>query len=102
MATITIHAQYYENYSDTATPYWKPKGGQVFEIENIFGDMIIYCDDLKAVLTNLVAAQSNEHFKYEYREHDVDFIGKDLSITAEMLTKEIRNQFNKKQNYEFS
>ena len=100
MATITIHAQYYENYSDSATPYWKPKGGQVFEIENILGDMIMYCGDLKEVLTNLVAAQSNEHSKYEYLEHDVDFIGKDLSITAEMLTKEIRNQFNKKQNYE--
>ena len=29
MATITIHAQYYENYSDTATPHWKPKGGGI-------------------------------------------------------------------------
>ena len=102
MATITIHAQYYENYSDTATPYWKPKGGQVFEIENILGDMIMYADDLKEVLKNLVAAKSNEHYKYEYREHEVDFIGKDLSITAEMLTTEIRNQFNKEENYELS
>ena len=50
MATITIHTQYYENYSDTATPHWKPKGCQIFEIENILGDMIMYCGDLKEVL----------------------------------------------------
>ena len=93
MATITIHTQYYENYSDTKTPYWKPKGGQVFEIENVNGDTLMYCDNLKDHLTNLVAAQSNEHVKFEYREHEVDFIGKDMSITADMLTKEIQTQF---------
>ena len=65
MATITIHTQYYENYSDTKTPYWKPKGGQVFEIENVNGDTLMYCDNLKDHLTNLVAAQSNEHVKFE-------------------------------------
>jgi DNA-binding ferritin-like protein len=27
-----ITAQYYENYSDTETPHWKPKGGQVFNL----------------------------------------------------------------------
>jgi len=102
MATITIYTQYYENYSDTATPYWKPKGGQVFEIENIESDLIMYADDLKEVLTNLVATKSNEHVKYEYREHDVDFIGKDLSITTDMLVGEIRNQFNKEGRYELS
>tara|TARA_S200002703_G_scaffold158117_1_gene167672 strand:- start:336 stop:644 length:309 start_codon:yes stop_codon:yes gene_type:complete len=100
MATITITAQYYENYSDTNVPYWKPKGGQIFEIENIESDLIIYCDDLTEVLTNLVAAQSNEHVKYEYREHNVDFIGKDMSITTDMLVSEIRNQFNKEGTYE--
>ncbi len=93
MATIRIHTQQYEKQSDTNVSYWKPKGGQVFEIENIQGDDIMYCDNLKDVLTNLVAAQSNEHAKYEYREHEVDFIGKDLSITADMLTKEIQTQF---------
>ena len=100
MATIRIYTQYYENYSDTNVPYWKPKGGQTFEIENIESDLVIYCDDLKEVLTNLVAAQSNEHIKYEYREHEVDFIGKDMSITTDMLVSEIRNQFNKEGTYE--
>ena len=102
MATLTIHTQYYENYSDTATPHWKPKGCQIFEIENILSDMIMYCEDLKEVLTNLVATKSNEHVRYEYREHEVNFMGKDLSITTEMLTNEIRNQFNKEENYELS
>ncbi len=102
MATITIHAQYYENYSDTKTPHWKPKGGQVFEIENIESDLIMYTADLKEVLTNLVAEKSTEHFKYEYRGHDVDFIGKDLSITTDMLVNEIRNQFNEEGRYELS
>tara|TARA_Y100001972_G_scaffold123844_1_gene171803 strand:- start:776 stop:1081 length:306 start_codon:yes stop_codon:yes gene_type:complete len=92
MATITIYAQYYENYSDTKTPYWKPKGGQTFEIENVNGDTLMYCDNLKEHLTNLIAAQSNEHVKFEYREHEVDFIGKDMSITADMLESEIQSK----------
>tara|TARA_B100002019_G_scaffold239516_1_gene214915 strand:+ start:171 stop:449 length:279 start_codon:yes stop_codon:yes gene_type:complete len=91
MATITIYTQYYENYSDTATPYWKPKGGQIFEIKNVRGDMLIYCDNLKEHLTNLVATKSNGYVKYEYRDHEVDFIGKDKSITNDMLEKEIEN-----------
>ena len=30
--TVKVMAQYFENYSDTKTPYWKPKGGQEFQI----------------------------------------------------------------------
>jgi len=71
--TVKVIAQYYENYSDTKTPYWKPKGGQEFQIV-IDSDTILYSDELKSHLTELVAAQSNEHFKYEYIEHDVQFI----------------------------
>ena len=102
MATLRITTQYYENYSDSQTPHWKPKGGQTFIIKDIEGDMVTYCDNLKEVCSNLVSAKSNEHYKYEYREHEVDFMGKDLSITTEMLTNEIRNQFNKEENYELS
>ncbi len=35
MATLRIFTQYYENYSDSQTPHWKPKGGQTFIIKNI-------------------------------------------------------------------
>ena len=94
MATITIHTQYYENYSDSTTPYWKAKGGQTFTIENIEGDLLMYANNLKKVLSDLVSAKSNEHYRYEYREHDVDFVGADTSITAEMLDNGIRKQFN--------
>ena len=93
MATLRIFTQYYENYSDTQTPYWKPKGGQTFIIKDIEGDLIMYCDNLKEVCSNLVSSKSNEHAKYEYREHEVDFIG-DREILVTELTKEIRDQFN--------
>tara|TARA_B100000900_G_scaffold389141_1_gene381799 strand:+ start:1209 stop:1619 length:411 start_codon:yes stop_codon:yes gene_type:complete len=98
MATLRIFTQYYENYSDTQTPYWKPKGGQTFIIKDIEGDMIMYCDNLKEVCSNLVSAKSNEHVKYEYRDHDVDFIG-DEEISIAELTKEVRDQFNGEGNY---
>jgi len=98
MATLRIFTQYYENYSDTQTPYWKPKGGQTFIIKDIEGDLIIYCDNLKEVCSNLVSSKSNEHVKYEYREHEVDFIG-DEEISVTELTNEIRDQFNQEGKY---
>ena len=98
MATLRIFTQYYENYSDTQTPYWKPKGGQTFIIKDIEGDLIIYCDNLKEVCSNLVSSKSNEHVKYECREHEVDFIG-DEEISVTELTNEIRDQFNQEGKY---
>jgi hypothetical protein len=98
MATLRITTQYYENYSDSQTPHWKPKGGQTFIIKDIEGDMIMYCDNLTEVCTNLISAKTNDHVKYEYRDHEVDFIG-DEEISVAELTKEIRDQFNKEGNY---
>ena len=98
MATLRIFTQYYENYSDTQTPHWKPKGGQTFIIKDIEGDMLIYCDNITAVCKNLVSAKCNEHAKYEYREHEVDFIG-DEEISVTELTNEIRDQFNNEGKY---
>ena len=83
MATLRIFTQYYENYSDTKTPHWKPKGGQTFIIKDIEGDMIMYCDNLTEVCSNLVSTKSNEH--------------EEISVAE--LTKEIRDQFNKEGNY---
>ncbi len=56
MATLRIFTQYYENYSDTQTPHWKPKGGQTFIIKDIEGDMLIYCNNLSEVCSNLVSS----------------------------------------------
>ena len=89
--TVKVMAQYYENYSDTKTPYWKPKGGQEFQIV-IDSDIIMYADDLKNHLTEMVAAQSNEHFKYEYIEHDVQF-NKPITLDSEKLEKLIQREY---------
>ncbi len=98
MATLRIFTQYYENYSDSQTPHWKPKGGQTFIIKDILGDMVMYCDDLKEVCSNLISTKCNEHVKYEYREHEVDFMG-DEEISVAELTKEIKDQFNNEGKY---
>ena len=89
--TVKVMAQYFENYSDTNTPYWKPKGGQEFQIV-IDSDTILYSDELKSHLTTLVAAQSNEHHKYEYIEHDVEF-KKPIVLDSEILEGLIQKEF---------
>ena len=89
--TVKVMAQYFENYSDTKTPYWKPKGGQEFQIV-INSDTILYSDELKSHLTTLVAAQSNEHCKYEYIEHDVEFI-KPIVLESKELESLIQTEF---------
>lgn len=72
--TIRITAQYYENYSDTDTPYWKPKGGHEFTIK-ADSDVIFYTydSDLKEVLSKMVADESDFMNKYEYIDHEVKF-----------------------------
>tara|TARA_B110000977_G_C10775040_1_gene376255 strand:- start:281 stop:559 length:279 start_codon:yes stop_codon:yes gene_type:complete len=88
--TVKVMAQYFENYSDTETPYWKPKGGQEFHIP-IASDMVMYSNDLKSHLETLVSAQSDEHNKYEYIEHDVEFI-KPIQLFSEGLLDLIRKE----------
>ena len=72
--TIRITAQYYENYSDTDTHYWKPKGGHEFTIK-ADSDVIFYTydSDLKEVLSKMVADESDFMNKYEYIDHEVKF-----------------------------
>tara|TARA_R110000744_G_scaffold274603_1_gene387690 strand:- start:45 stop:341 length:297 start_codon:yes stop_codon:yes gene_type:complete len=93
MATLRIFTQYYENYSDTQTPHWKPKGGQTYIIKDIEGDMLMYTNNITEVCKNLISPFNNDHNKFEYKDHEVDFIG-DVEISVTELTKEIRKQFN--------
>jgi hypothetical protein len=74
MISVLVSAQYYENYSDNQTPYWKPKGGVDFSFP-IDSDLVMYAykEDLKLALINLVEAQSNEYSRYEYIDHEVKF-----------------------------
>ena len=41
MCNVLVSAQYYENYSDTDVPYWKPKGGADFTFP-VDSDLVTY------------------------------------------------------------
>jgi hypothetical protein len=71
---VLVSAQYYENYSDTATPYWKPKGGMDF-VFPVDSDLVMYAPQgaLESALGRLVDAQSNGGCRYEYLSHEVKF-----------------------------
>ena len=88
--TIKVMAQYHENYSDTNTPYWKPKGGQEFQIV-MDSDIVMYSNDLVKHLMDVVSSQSDEHNKYSYLEHDVEFI-KPVVLDSEVLLEKIRKE----------
>ena len=94
--TIRITAQYYENYAigpngPEGTPYWKPKGGHEF-IVKADSDIVMYADDLKEILIEMVAAQSNDYEKFEYIDHDVQFSEPTLLSTEDFISK-VRKQF---------
>jgi len=73
MATIQILTQYYENYGfHEGTEHWKPKGGFEFTVE-VDSDILMYTNDLKAILTQMVKEQSTELERFEYIEHSVSF-----------------------------
>jgi hypothetical protein len=74
MISILVSAQYYENYSDSKNPYWKPKGGVDFSFP-VDSDLVmwIYKEDLKIALMKMVEDQSNEYSRYEYISHEVKF-----------------------------
>ena len=72
--TVRVLAQYWENKNlDGGTPSWSPKMGHEFLFENVDSDVVMYADDLKAVLSGLIEAESDEMSKFEYREHEVIF-----------------------------
>ena len=74
MCTIQVTAQYYENYSDTNTPYWKPKGGVDFHFP-LDADVALNIPPKMLVdaLTKMVGDRSNDYSRYEYLEHEVKF-----------------------------
>jgi hypothetical protein len=74
MISILVSAQYYENYSDSKNPYWKPKGGADFSFP-VDSDLAIYAckEDLKNSLMKMVEEQGNEYSRYEYISHEFKF-----------------------------
>lgn len=88
MISVLVSAQYYENYSDNQTPYWKPKGGVDFSFP-IDSDLVMYAykEDLKSALIKMVEEQSNEYSCYEYIDHEVKF---SKPIVVEGLGEELQ------------
>jgi hypothetical protein len=87
MISILVSAQYYENYSDSQTPYWKPKGGADFSFP-IDSDLVMYAykEELREALIKMVEEQSNEYSRYEYIDHEVKFAA---PIVVEGLGREL-------------
>jgi hypothetical protein len=87
MISILVSAQYYENYSDNQTPYWKPKGGVDFSFP-IDSDLVMYAykEELREALIKMVEEQSNEYSRYEYIDHEVKF---SAPIVVEGLGREL-------------
>jgi hypothetical protein len=87
MISILVSAQYYENYSDNQTPYWKPKGGADFSFP-IDTDILMYSQKgvLENALIKMVEEQSNEYSRYEYIDHEVKF---SAPIVVEGLGREL-------------
>ena len=91
MCTIQVTAQYYENYSDTTTPYWKPKGAVDFHFP-VNSDVVFYTpqDVLEMALIKMVEEQSNECSLYQYLSHEVKFSN---PIVVEGLERELEGMF---------
>jgi hypothetical protein len=87
MISILVSAQYYENYSDNQTPYWKPKGGVDFSFP-VDSDLVMYVykEELREALIKMVEEQSNEYSRYEYIDHEVKFAA---PIVVEGLGREL-------------
>jgi hypothetical protein len=87
MISILVSAQYYENYSDNQTPYWKPKGGVDFSFP-VDSELVMYIQKgvLQNALIKMVEEQSNEYSRYEYIDHEVKF---SAPIVVEGLGREL-------------
>ena len=86
-----ITAQYYENYADSPTPHWKPKGSQIFTIM-VDSDDFMYCPEVAIqTIEELLLEESNSHCKYEYREHELIF-----STPYQLSSDKFDNIFRKK------
>ena len=74
MTTLIIHSQYYENYSDTMTPHWKPKVCHEFVINEFDANDLFYDEEnVVNAIKSLVAKQSNDYEKFEYISHELKF-----------------------------
>lgn len=72
--TLRIKAQYYENYSSSDTPHFKPKGAQYFE-SAASSDLLMYVghDNLITACEEILETHSNSVVRFTYIDHEVIF-----------------------------
>ena len=77
LSKINLLAQRFENYNVGPeglgeVPYWKPKGGHVFEVKVNF-DWLMYADseDRDKIFASIIDAESNDYEKFEYVEFEL-------------------------------
>jgi hypothetical protein len=93
--TINILTQLTENYGTAAVPYWKAKFGPNFTVK-VDSDILLYSDKdetVKAIKT-MLAEVSNNHEKFEYISHDVEF-QKSIVLDEEKFKNMINQQWQK-------
>ena len=73
-ADIRVTAQYEENYSDYATPHWKPKGGVEFIIRGIEPDPVMYAAPGEAESAIQILLDERSNIMCRYTLIDWEFI----------------------------
>jgi len=87
--TILIHTQYFENYSDNATPYWKPKGEVTFKIE-LDADWLMYTNP-ESIFIKMLEKHCNSHCNYTYICYDIEWQEPMVLGTTEEFLKYAEN-----------
>lgn len=68
-----ITAQYYENYSDSETPHWKPKGSHLFTLM-VDSDDFCYAEDVCiSTIMEMLKSVCTFHERFEYVSHELIF-----------------------------
>ena len=87
---VNVWTQYYENYSDSNVPYWKPKGGRNFTFV-IDSDIIMYSEELvmKGVM-EVLEFWSDGGSRFEYVSHEVVFFeSEDITDKLKLMMDEV-------------
>ena len=94
--TILIHTQYEENYGyHEGNFHWKKKGGHTFQIE-MDSDVFFYTDPAE-VFGKMLESQSNDHERFTYIEHEIQWQQPTVLGTQEdyvNANKELRTKTN--------
>ena len=89
-ADLRITAQYEENYGDSATPYWKMKGGTEFIIKGIEPDPVLYAAPGEAESAIQILLDEHSNGMCRYTLIDWEFIyAKPIELDADAFLFEM-------------